>query len=193
MFNKEKSNFYEVITVLFYIFIGKLLDCKSVFFSSIQNYLNFLSRKVVMFFSVVNLANNQNFSKGDDSFMVDDVGKGKKILVVDDNKDILDAMQAVLEVNGFKFEGTTKGQSVGNMIIKYHPDLIIMDIYLSGEDGRQLCKKVKSTRNAKKIPVVLISAHPIDKKALKVFGADEFIPKPFDMYKLVDTIRSLTN
>ncbi len=66
-----------------------------------------------------------------------------KILVVDDDQSILDAMKIALELQGYDVETTTKGEETFTKIGSFKPDLIFMDVYLSGMDGREICKQIK--------------------------------------------------
>lgn len=112
---------------------------------------------------------------------------GKKILVVDDESSILEVIQMMLEDAGFRVETTTKdGEYVVQSIQKEMPDLIILDVLLSGQDGRTICKKLKSQDKTKGIPVIMISAHVDAEKAVKECGAQDFIAKPFDMNELIE-------
>jgi DNA-binding response OmpR family regulator len=114
----------------------------------------------------------------------------KKILVVDDDPDILDSLRLVLNQEGYDVQTTEKGDYVE----KLHdnngglPALIILDVLLSGKDGRIICKKLKSRKDTKHIPIIIISAHPdAEVSALKV-GANAFLAKPFDLLQLLELI-----
>jgi len=118
----------------------------------------------------------------------------KQILIVDDNPDILDALQFVLKDAGYKVEITQSGESAENLTKeKAFPDLIILDVLLSGKDGREICRKLKRNERTKKIPVIMISAHPNIEKTVIEAGANAFIAKPFDIEELLQTVKSLIN
>ncbi len=111
----------------------------------------------------------------------------KKVLVVDDDPDILDALQMTLEDEGYAVTATEKGEyaeSLRNMHGNL-PDLIILDVLLSGKDGRIICKKLKGEQETGHIPVIMISAHPNAKQSVKEVGADDFLAKPFDVDELL--------
>ena len=107
----------------------------------------------------------------------------KKILVVDDDPDILDALQMLLEFAGYDVKTSEKGEYAENLHDTNGglPDLIILDVLLSGKDGRLICQKLKSQRDTKHIPIIMISAHPNAKQSVSAVGANDFIAKPFDM------------
>lgn len=109
----------------------------------------------------------------------------KKILVIDDDTDILEAIQMVLASGGYESEVTTKEEKTYQLIKDYKPDLIILDILLSGNDGRHICKSLKSDVLSKQIPIILISAHPTAGGSIKECGANGFIAKPFSVNDLL--------
>lgn len=115
-----------------------------------------------------------------------------QILVVDDDFDILDALRFVLEDSGYTVSTTQNGEEAEKLITaKELPRLIILDVLLSGKDGRDICKRLKSDNHTKHIPIIMISAHPAVKQSVFEAGADSFIPKPFDIGIMLKTIEKL--
>jgi two-component system, OmpR family, phosphate regulon response regulator PhoB len=115
-----------------------------------------------------------------------------QILVVDDDSDILDAMRFVLEDAGYIVKTTPTGEDVEERLTAINlPDLIILDVLLSGRDGREICRKLKLNTKTKHIPIIMISAHPAIKKSVLEAGADAFIPKPFDITHLLQKVKEL--
>ena len=108
----------------------------------------------------------------------------KKILVVDDNTAILDALKIMLEDAGYEVETTVDGATVKDMKEPL-PDLLLLDIWMSGVDGRDVCRLLKSTPATKHIPVIMISAAKDTEQIAKDSGADDFISKPFQMEHLL--------
>lgn len=113
----------------------------------------------------------------------------KKVLVIDDDPDILDAVQLILASGGYDSEGSTKGDETARKITEYNPDLIILDVLLSGNDGRTICKLLKHDKKTKHIPIIMISAHPSAKDMVKECGADSFIAKPFSLAGLLGEVK----
>ncbi len=115
----------------------------------------------------------------------------KTILVIDDDPDILDAIQYTLEDAGYKVVITEKAEYAENLHDKNGglPDLIILDVLLSGKDGRTICNKLKSKKDTKHIPVIMISAHPNAEKSSKEVGAEAFLAKPFNVSVLLDYVK----
>lgn len=116
--------------------------------------------------------------------------QAKKILVVDDDPDILDALRFMLEDSGYEVKTTEKGEYAENLRDTNGglPDVIILDVLLSGKDGRLICQKLKSQEDTRHIPIIMISAHPNAKQSVSAVGADDFMAKPFDMDELLTKI-----
>lgn len=112
----------------------------------------------------------------------------KRILVVDDDKDILNILKLILQMNGFEVMVTPNGEEALAKSLSYSPQLVLLDVFLSGSDGRDICNVLKEHPLTKDIPVVIFSAHSNLQDVLKVCNADDFISKPFDINELVDKI-----
>ncbi len=109
----------------------------------------------------------------------------KKILIVDDDKDIIEPLALILESKGYSIESISKGKLVSSKIATFKPDLLLLDILMSGTDGREICKKLKSDTKTKDLFVIMMSAHPTASKDSKDAGADDFIAKPFETIDLL--------
>ncbi len=116
-----------------------------------------------------------------------------KILVVDDDNSILDALQYTLEDAGYEVTIAEKAEYAENLLSADGnlPQLILLDVLLSGKDGRKICEKLKSQKQTKHIPIILISAHPDAERSSKEVGADDFLAKPFDVSVLLEKVESL--
>ena len=101
----------------------------------------------------------------------------KKILVVDDESDILEFLQVILEEEGYLVATTDKGEYVEKLRNGSFPDLILLDVLLSGKDGRDIVKQLKRQKETKHIPVIMFSAHPSAEEAVRACGADDFLAK----------------
>lgn len=111
-----------------------------------------------------------------------------KILVVDDDESILDAISLILQDSGHTVESATKGSQVYTKVHAFQPDLILLDVLLSGSDGRTICKKLKENPETKRIPIIMISAHPTAERSVKEYGADYFLAKPFGIDELLQAV-----
>ena len=111
-----------------------------------------------------------------------------KILVVDDDIDILSVMEILLSMKGFDVEVTSRGENTLPKIESFKPDLVLLDVLISGYDGRAICKQLKSNQATSHIPVIMFSAHPGAAATIKDYGADDFISKPFDVNNLMQKV-----
>ena len=112
----------------------------------------------------------------------------KKILVVDDDESILDAVSLLLSDYGYEVLSIFKGEEIYEKIKEFHPDLILLDVLMSGKDGREICKNLKSIADTRRIPIMMMSAHPNAKQGANECGADGFISKPFEIESLLSLI-----
>lgn len=111
----------------------------------------------------------------------------KRILVADDDLAILDALSIMLEESGYDVETTVDGTVAQNMKGEL-PDLLLLDIRMSGVDGGKICQQIKTTDATRHIPVIMISANKdIEQIALEC-GADDYITKPFQMHQLLEVV-----
>lgn len=111
-----------------------------------------------------------------------------RILVVDDDIDILSVMEILLTMKGFEVEVTAKGENTFPKIEAFRPDIILLDVLISGHDGRTICRKLKSNNETRHIPVIMFSAHPGAAATIAEYGADDFINKPFDVGNLIQKV-----
>lgn len=111
----------------------------------------------------------------------------KKILIADDDPSIVDSVKMMLELEGYDVSTTTDGATIYKMEKEY-PDLLLLDIWMSGQDGREICKYLKSEPHTKNIPIIMISASRDVKQSAKESGADGFIEKPFEQTQLLTLI-----
>lgn len=116
----------------------------------------------------------------------------KRLLVIDDDPAILASLELLLEDAGYFVESSTKnGEVIDHMIRTNPPDLIVLDILLSGQDGRTICMQLKGNQSTKHIPIILMSAHPDAGAMSRSAGADAFVSKPFDIDDLLKMIEDL--
>lgn len=114
----------------------------------------------------------------------------KSILLIEDEIGITTPLKALLEEMGFYIEVITRiNTKLLKMISENKPDLIFLDILLSGKDGRLFCRTLKDNKETKKIPIVIMSAYPNAKPSALNAGADEFIEKPFNIHDILDCVK----
>ena len=110
------------------------------------------------------------------------------VLVIDDNEDILLMLKAMLQYHGFHVSIKENAIEVSSFIERLLPDVIVMDMLLSGADGREVCKEIKNNPAIATIPVIMISALPEAGESCMNAGANYFIGKPFEMKEIVQTV-----
>ena len=115
----------------------------------------------------------------------------KKILVADDDTAIVESTKLILEEFGYDVDTTNDGKTISKMK-KDFPDVLLLDIWMSGQDGREICKKLKKDKRTKHIPVIIISASRDVKASATAAGANDFLAKPFDMHDLLQKIAKWT-
>lgn len=109
----------------------------------------------------------------------------KKILVIDDDRDILDAVEIMLTSHGFEVFTDRNGSNLHELITDCNPNLILLDIKLSGKSGTEICAQLKETYT---IPILLFSACHNGTAAYEECKADGFINKPFEMKQFLQTL-----
>jgi Response regulators consisting of a CheY-like receiver domain and a winged-helix DNA-binding domain len=117
-----------------------------------------------------------------------------KILIVDDNEDVLPIMQMLLSSQGFEVEVTTNGEQTFELVDRFQPSLIFIDVQLAGIDGIDgidISRQLKTAEKTKHIWIILVSADIIKPAALSQSLADEFIAKPFDIQELLLKVHKL--
>jgi DNA-binding response OmpR family regulator len=116
----------------------------------------------------------------------------KKILIVDDNRDIVEVMTLMLEIEGFYVLGLENPKEVINCARYFKPNLIILDVMLGDFDGREICHHLKTSSDTKTIPILMFSAvHNLKSILENRCNADDFISKPFEVEAMLSKIVSL--
>ncbi|HPD57273.1 MAG TPA: response regulator [Smithellaceae bacterium] len=116
-----------------------------------------------------------------------------KILIVDDEKDIVDLIAYNLESEGFSVAKAYDGESAIRMIKAKKPDLVILDLMLPGINGIDVCKNLRANPATSDLPIIMLTAKAdeVDKVVGLEIGADDYITKPFSVKELMARIRSI--
>jgi two-component system alkaline phosphatase synthesis response regulator PhoP len=119
----------------------------------------------------------------------------KKILVVDDEVDLVKTLRFSLETEGYTVLASYNGEDALNQARKQNPDLVLLDIMLPKLDGYKVCRLLKFDKRYKHIPILMLSAKTQEKDKIigMETGADEYITKPFDMDELIGKIKAYLN
>jgi len=115
--------------------------------------------------------------------------KKQKLLVIDDDEDVLSIMEEALVYEGFEVKTAERAEEITTLINSYCPDAILIDYILKGINGGEICHQIKSDPHTSKLPVIILSAYPKVLLSLGHYGCDKFIAKPFDLSDLVGSIK----
>lgn len=112
-----------------------------------------------------------------------------KILIVDDEEDLLTALSSLLKKRGFIVEALSNAHLVTDKINAFHPDVVMLDIHLGENlDGREIAREIKSIPQNSDIKIILSSAYEDESIAIEDFNADVFMGKPINFSDLVHEI-----
>jgi len=131
----------------------------------------------------------------DNGIPTDALESGKrKVLLVDDDAELVELMTKVLEEDGrFEVRIASNGFDAGMMVKEYRPDLIVLDVMLPDINGKEVCHRVRADVTLEDVRILCISGMIEEDKVheLKLSGADDFLHKPFDIEELIDRMCSL--
>lgn len=111
----------------------------------------------------------------------------KRILIVENNRDILELIAMILDEAGYELSLHTNENFLFQNIRDFNPDIILLDIVKPTLEGTELCRQIKEAEGTNHIPVIVLSTHPQIQKVKEVC-ADEIVPKPFDIDGLLETL-----
>jgi two-component system alkaline phosphatase synthesis response regulator PhoP len=117
----------------------------------------------------------------------------EKILIVEDEKDIVKMLEYNLQKEGFRTLSARDGEDALDMAMREHPDLVLLDLMLPGMDGLEVCKELKKEAKTDSIPIIMLTAksQESDKVIGLELGADDYITKPFSPRELIARIKAV--
>ena len=117
----------------------------------------------------------------------------EKILIVEDEKDIVKMLEYNLKKEGFRVVDARDGEDALDLASREHPDLILLDLMLPGMDGLEVCKALKKESKTGSIPVIMLTAksQESDKVVGLELGADDYVTKPFSPRELIARIKAV--
>lgn len=115
----------------------------------------------------------------------------QKILIADDNISILEILKLSLEQLGYQIKTVANKSDLFWTLRNFKPDLVILDVFLDKEDGREICKKLREKYNLGSIPIILFSSNKYALSNFKEYGADVSVEKPFELVELIKKIEKL--
>jgi DNA-binding response OmpR family regulator len=117
----------------------------------------------------------------------------KRILIVDDDLDLLMLLDRRLQKEGYEIETAASLPEAEDIIATFCPHLLLLDINVNGEDGRQLCWRLKKSEIYKEVKVLIMSGYDYSASRAALFGADNLLPKPLHTDILVHLVDSHLN
>ena len=117
----------------------------------------------------------------------------KKILVVDDEKDIVELISYNLEQKGFAVIKAYDGQMAWERVKTAKPDLVVLDLMIPGIHGLEVCKLIRRDAATETLPIIILTAKSdqVDKILGLELGADDYVTKPFNVRELIARIRAV--
>jgi len=115
----------------------------------------------------------------------------KRILVLDDNEDILEIVHEALAYAQFDVKSITESSSLMGLMEEFNPDLLLLDYRMSGPNGGEICRLVKSHPKFSGTPIIIFSAYISNHEELMAYGCDAVISKPFDLIELIGKVNNL--
>src|SRR5262249_27167125 len=126
----------------------------------------------------------------DNKIPTDALESGKrKVLLVDDDVELVELMNKVLEEDGrFEVKIASNGFDAGMMVKDYRPDIIVLDVMLPDINGKEVCQRVRSDSSLEEVRILCISGMVEEDRIqeLKLAGADAFLHKPFEIDYLIE-------
>ena len=114
--------------------------------------------------------------------------RGASILVVDDEREIVRALQRSLTAHGYTVFTASSGEEAVEMVAKLHPDLLLLDLLLPGMSGLEVCRRVRAVSN---VPIIVLSVKNTERDKVEALdlGADDYVAKPFGMKEVLARVR----
>lgn len=115
----------------------------------------------------------------------------RKILIIEDDEKLSGEISTEVKKSGYEPIVATDGFDGFNKAKTLTPDLILLDVFIPKMDGQKICRLLKFDVRYKSIPIIIISVKPKDSNntANSIIGADDYVPKPFNMKKLLEVIQ----
>jgi DNA-binding response OmpR family regulator len=118
---------------------------------------------------------------------------GKRILIADDEPNIVVSLEYLMKREGFEVDIATDGEAALGAVASFRPDLILLDIMLPKKDGFEVCQQIRTNPEWQGLKVVMLTAKGRDTEVAKglALGADAYVTKPFSTKDLVAQVRQL--
>jgi DNA-binding response OmpR family regulator len=116
-----------------------------------------------------------------------------KVLVVDDEPNIVLSLEFLMQQAGFEVKTAEKGETALELVASFKPDLLLLDISLPGISGFEVLETLRDQDEFKQLPIIMLTAHgrEVEKEKGLALGADDYVTKPFSTRQLVDKVTAL--
>jgi DNA-binding response OmpR family regulator len=114
-----------------------------------------------------------------------------KVLIIDDDPDVRTVMNVLMKKQGYEVETAFNREDALSKLEGFRPSVILLDVLLSGTDGRELCQEIKKIGRMRAVPIIMVSAHPSAAENITSYGADDFISKPINTTALLEKLERL--
>ena len=112
--------------------------------------------------------------------------------MIDDDKTLLKVMKSVLQLRGFNVSVFMNWEIAYKIMKFFKPQLILLDVFLKGIDGLEVCQRLKASPFTRNIPIILCSGYSkIAESGIRDYGATDFIAKPFELDELINKMNSI--
>jgi DNA-binding response OmpR family regulator len=115
----------------------------------------------------------------------------KKILVIDDDPSIVEVIKLILEDEQFEVATIPNDQSIKEFLSTIKPDLVLLDVWIGGQDGREIVQFIRSEPHLIGVPIIMVSAKNDLRTVAESVHADDYLAKPFDIKELCSKINAL--
>jgi DNA-binding response OmpR family regulator len=117
----------------------------------------------------------------------------RSVLVIDDERDLIELVRYNLEKEGFDVISATDGDSGLNIAVKHRPALIVLDLMMPGKDGLEVCRQLRGDPRTNRVPIIMLTAKATeaDRVVGLELGADDYVTKPFSPRELVARVKAV--
>lgn len=116
----------------------------------------------------------------------------KRVLVMDDDTSILEAIEEALLYQNFQVKSIEESLTALKTVTEYNPDIILLDYLIGDVNGGEICHQLKSNPDTRHIPVIIMSGAPRVFESLGDYGCNSFISKPFSLNELINTLEKFS-
>lgn len=118
---------------------------------------------------------------------------GKRVLIADDEPNIVASLEFLMEQAGFEVKVAADGEQALALASSFHPDLVLLDIMIPVKSGYEVCQRLKSDPATRDVKIVMVSAKGREVEVAKglELGADAYVVKPFSTRELVAKVREM--